>query len=214
MNPLDSFTVERLEELVNDKRICVDGWVRDLAKIALAAKLAESGDGKELFKKISNRPADEDGDIYYCVSSNEMLLLESILSSKSSELPDGWVIIPKKATNNMIWAYKEIIDVVGWNTFELAHEAMLAAAPKPDHIVDVNGKDADVSLINEGNNGWIKCSDRMPEPCVEITIRTRHGEVIAGETDVVGFLDLHDGTSVRMTGATHWMPLPAAPKPE
>ena len=65
-------------------------------------------------------------------------------------------------------------------------------------------------------DGWINCSERMPESCVEVVIRTSHGEVIAGETDRAGFLDLHDGTSVKMSGATHWMPLPppAAPKPE
>jgi hypothetical protein len=99
------------------------------------------------------------------------------------------------------WNDHEDIYIIQWfgNQQDLPKGATLYTTPQPAHTEQ---------------DGWIKCSERMPDPCVEIVIRTSHGEVIAGETDVVGFLDLHDGTSVRMSGATHWMPLPAATKPE
>lgn len=68
-------------------------------------------------------------------------------------------------------------------------------------------------------DGWIKCSERMPEDEQEVLTRNRMGHCF------VSFFDEHSGLffdKVDVAAAcciehilvTHWMPLPAAPKQE
>ncbi|QMN56309.1 DUF551 domain-containing protein [Citrobacter freundii] len=78
--------------------------------------------------------------------------------------------------------------------------------------------------LSDGNSpviqdGWIKCSERMPEDEQEVLTRNRMGHCF------VSFFDEHSGLffdSVDVAAAcciehilvTHWMPLPAAPRQE
>ncbi|MGO0198690.1 DUF551 domain-containing protein, partial [Citrobacter freundii] len=78
--------------------------------------------------------------------------------------------------------------------------------------------------LSDGNSpviqdGWIKCSERMPEDEQEVLTRNRMGHCF------VSFFDEHSGLffdRVDVAAAcciehilvTHWMPLPAAPQQE
>lgn len=70
--------------------------------------------------------------------------------------------------------------------------------------------------------GWINCSDQMPEDCQTVLCNNMLTELsgIPFIADYVGMFDLHDGTRyeagfyVNRTPqtVTHWMTLPAAPE--
>ncbi|ECE9558032.1 DUF550 domain-containing protein [Salmonella enterica] len=65
-------------------------------------------------------------------------------------------------------------------------------------------------------DGWISCSERMPEQGAYISAVSRHGEYVAGQV-IDDWLDLHDGTSFGLDEVYLWMmlpPLPAAPQKE
>lgn len=60
---------------------------------------------------------------------------------------------------------------------------------------------------------WIKCSERMPETYLNVLLTDEADDMCIGQ------LESHDDTDFFVVGcprykATHWMPLPAAPKPE
>ncbi|ECY3273837.1 TPA: DUF551 domain-containing protein [Salmonella enterica] len=68
-------------------------------------------------------------------------------------------------------------------------------------------------------DGWISCSERMPEDEQEVIVHNKLGY------RYVSYFDEHSGLFFDMRGGnqmnciehilvTHWMPLPAAPKPE
>ncbi|EAS2831803.1 DUF550 domain-containing protein [Salmonella enterica] len=84
-------------------------------------------------------------------------------------------------------------------------------------------KDGDPRLhIKERGNspvitdGWISCSEQMPEEGAYISAVSRHGEYVAGQV-INNWLDLHDGTSFGLDEMYLWMmlpPLAAAPEKE
>ncbi|EBJ6701334.1 DUF551 domain-containing protein [Salmonella enterica] len=68
-------------------------------------------------------------------------------------------------------------------------------------------------------DGWISCSERMPEDEQEVIVHNKLGY------RYVSYFDEHSGLFFDMRGGnqmnciehilvTHWMPLPAAPEPE
>ncbi|ELO6946033.1 DUF551 domain-containing protein [Salmonella enterica] len=68
-------------------------------------------------------------------------------------------------------------------------------------------------------DGWISCSERMPEDEQEVIVQNKLGY------RYVSYFDEHSGLFFDMPGGnqmnciehilvTHWMPLPAAPQPE
>ncbi|WP_369788342.1 DUF551 domain-containing protein [Rouxiella sp. WC2420] len=228
MNLLDSFTVERLEDLV---AYSIDNEVAILAKIALAVKLVENQHVRlEVNSGVNNW-------VQCSEQAYKRCKLEGKVVRKLYELPqipqppDGWVMVPKEPTIEMREAfhksYEDFENCIG-ECPDSQWSAMLAAAPKPDHIVAANEKVSDVSLINEGNNGWIKCSDRMPEPCEPVNFYVPGsveddipGSSYNGHWDDSSWLQdatltgLEDSLPLRKGAiVTHWMPLPAAPKPE
>lgn len=60
---------------------------------------------------------------------------------------------------------------------------------------------------------WIECRERMPETYLNVLLTDEADDMCIGQ------LESHDDTDFFVVGcqrykATHWMPLPAAPKPE
>lgn len=93
-----------------------------------------------------------------------------------------------------------------------------------DHSGDANEKGSDGTFIDEGTKqacnspvileGWISCSERMPEQGAYISAVSKHGEYVAGQV-IDDWLDLHDGTSFGLDEVYLWMmlpPLPASPQ--
>lgn len=63
-------------------------------------------------------------------------------------------------------------------------------------------------------DGWISCSERIPEQGAYISAVSKHGEYVAGQV-IDDWLDLHDGTSFGLDEVYLWMmlpPLPASPQ--
>ncbi|SWZ69644.1 Eaa1 [Klebsiella pneumoniae] len=135
-----------------------------------------------------------------------------VQNTNSPVIPDGYVMVPKEPTDEMIAAAMNCEDVL-FNSddsfcvqFGNIYEAMLAAAPQSpggDHAT-VPGK-------------WIPVSERMPEDEQEVLTINKMGHRF------VSFFDKHSGLFFDRLDApaacciehvlvTHWMPLPAAPQ--
>lgn len=86
-----------------------------------------------------------------------------------------------------------------------------------DHSGDANEKGSDGTFIDEGTkqagnspvipDGWVSCSERMPEQGAYISAVSKHGEYVAGQV-IDYWLDLHDGTSFGLDEVYLWMMLP------
>ncbi|EAY1188401.1 hypothetical protein DRW71_19855 [Salmonella enterica subsp. diarizonae] len=61
-------------------------------------------------------------------------------------------------------------------------------------------------------DGWVSCSERMPEQGAYISAVSKHGEYVAGQV-IDDWLDLHDGTSFGLDEVYLWMMLPPLPAP-
>lgn len=143
MKALDSFTVERLEELARAKMISGHDIadIRALARIALAAKKAEpvtwwSGPEPTLTGETES---------FHSHTGSHYLPLVVSLSAyntrpqlNSPEIPEGWKLAPLNPTAEMMAAAMECDDVaydleddtIFCVQFDNIYAAMLAAAPE------------------------------------------------------------------------------------
>lgn len=151
MNPLDSFTVERLEELALAKGFPSLNVVRDLAKIALAAKQAKPNyyivriDVNDAWGPETTLRAQETQlDAFKCKDDHGGIIIPVYTMPTTPQLPDGWVLVPKEPTEDMVIQGFESSPEDDDEDFEamsgcqqaaycaeLCWAAMLAAAPKP-----------------------------------------------------------------------------------
>ncbi|EEP9802985.1 DUF551 domain-containing protein [Salmonella enterica] len=140
-------------------------------------------------------------------------------STNSPVIPDGYALVPVEPTDEMIAAAMNCEDVL-FNSdesfcvqFGNIYEAMLAAAPKPQNIPE--NIPAGKSTLTP--DGWISCSERMPEDEQEVIVQNKLGY------RYVSYFDEHSGLFFDMPGGnqmnciehilvTHWMPLPAPPQ--
>ncbi|HEN3294894.1 TPA: DUF551 domain-containing protein [Yersinia enterocolitica] len=222
MKALDSFTVERLEEFI--RQPLENGLTRceqmELARIALAAKRAEPiyqyQSGVCTFDDIEWVWDDCDKGFYEQYDPTRRRIVYTTPRLNSPEVSDGWKLVPIEPTQNMVDAHISGMQLAG---FSRAYRDMLAAAPEPQ-----NQQQNIPEIIPQG---WIKCSDQMPEDDqVVVIINSGHGFLY--EAAVVTrrgpHFDLMDGLEasnydggavVRLDmEATHWMQLPAAPEKE
>ncbi|HBQ5861266.1 TPA: DUF551 domain-containing protein [Klebsiella pneumoniae subsp. pneumoniae] len=122
-----------------------------------------------------------------------------VQNTNSPVIPDGYVMVPKEPTDEMIAAAMNCEDVL-FNSddsfcvqFGNIYEAMLAAAPQSpgSEPATVPGK-------------WIPVSERMPEDEGQYYLTYSEGDGVCRSYFFDGyFADQY---------ITHWMPLPAAPQ--
>ncbi|HIF2624401.1 TPA: DUF551 domain-containing protein [Salmonella enterica] len=88
--------------------------------------------------------------------------------------------------------------------------------------VDPQVADYEKTMLQAGNSpvspdGWISCSERMPDndeykPIAIFTGKCLGQGMFVATYDDDGFFDYWEGMEI--IGVSHWMPLPAAPEPE
>ncbi|KDV92904.1 hypothetical protein AB28_3070 [Raoultella ornithinolytica 2-156-04_S1_C2] len=113
-------------------------------------------------------------------------------AGNSPIIPNGYVMVPKEPTAEMIWAAKYCFtSTPGWDVFKSAYIAMLAAA------------DCSIPMISDR---WVPVSERMPERGDYLVTDGRDFDVQSfdGWQFIPGF--------VWEDAITHWMPLPATPQ--
>ncbi|HHR1393149.1 TPA: DUF551 domain-containing protein [Klebsiella pneumoniae] len=127
-------------------------------------------------------------------------LNKRILAGNSPVIPEGYVMVPKEPTDEMIAAAMNCEDVL-FNSddsfcvqFGNIYEAMLAAAPQSpgSEPATVPGK-------------WIPVSERMPEN--DVPVLTFDGMYKRVHHAMYGHWQCWEPEKI-----THWMPLPAAPQ--
>lgn len=141
------------------------------------------------------------------------------LSTNSPVIPDGYALVPVEPTDEMIAAAMNCEDVL-FNSdesfcvqFGNIYEAMLAAAPKPQNAPQ--NIPAGKSTVTP--DGWISCSERMPEDEQEVIVQNKLGY------RYVSYFDEHSGLFFDMRGGnqinciehilvTHWRPMPVPPQ--
>lgn len=137
----------------------------------------------------------------------------------------GWAMVPVEPTDEMIAAAMNCEDVL-FNSdesfcvqFGNIYEAMLAAAPKPQNAPQNIPENIPAGKSTLTPDGWISCSERMPEDEQEVIVQNKLGY------RYVSYFDEHSGLFFDMPGGnqvnciehilvTHWMPLPAPPQQE
>lgn len=148
-------------------------------------------------------------DVFLAWSAMPRAALKSLLQAGNSPaIQDGYVMVPREPTDEMIAAAMNCEDVLFnsddsfcvqfWNIYE----AMLAASPQSP-----GSEPATVP------SKWIPVSERMPE-IGDIVLTAMGGVVNVGETECSA-ANCRFFTSVisgRELPATHWMPLPAGPQ--
>lgn len=154
------------------------------------------------------------------ISEYEKIMLQA---GNSPVIPDGYALVPVEPTDEMIAAAMNCEDVL-FNSdesfcvqFGNIYEAMLAAAPKPQNAPQNIPENIPAGKSTLTPDGWISCSERMPEDEQEVIVQNKLGY------RYVSYFDEHSGLFFDMPGGnqvnciehilvTHWMPLPAPPQ--
>ncbi|WP_049266881.1 DUF551 domain-containing protein [Raoultella planticola] len=133
-------------------------------------------------------------------------------AGNSPVIPDGYVMVPKEPTAEMIAAAMNCDDVL-FNSdesfcvqFGNIYEAMLAAAPHDTPALD------SVQSVVTVSDTWVPVSERMPEDRTQVILWDAEiGEVTSGHYSHKTHTFYHCGDAIQ-NEITHWMPLPAAPQ--
>ncbi|MDL4446689.1 DUF551 domain-containing protein [Klebsiella michiganensis] len=134
---------------------------------------------------------------------------------KSPVIPDGYVMVPKEATEKMLIAGLEEANPLGglidWDAsrgdcntraqVQGIFKAMLAAATQPQNAPQ---------NIPEIIPGWIPVSERMPDDAKWCVVNTDYGYYVQCWSKGQGWLG--DDISIPNCDVTHWMPIAAAPQ--
>lgn len=203
MKELDSFTVERLEELTALSFPPSHHELAALARIALAAKRAEP------IYQYHTGIINEEGDIdwywvdcdkgFYSQYDNQhRRIVYTTPRLNSPEVSDGWKLVPIEPTQNMVDAHISGMQLAG---FSRAYRDMLAAAPEPQNQQQ--------NIPENITQGWIKCSDQMPEDDTLCLGADEYGVIWTMHFD--GEFRADTGWPPDLN-VTHWMPLQPAPE--
>lgn len=198
---MSTITRERIEQLANGNNICkVTREERiELARIALASLEAkpigafhisdQQVGGTTDYIKDGEWPID-DGIIEVYSAPPASLTLPDEVIVFLNHLED---VLPDEAFN--------LIDVKTWNNVSML------SRPDVYRAAMLQGADGNSPVIPDG---WVACSERMPEQFVEVLVCTEDGgRYVAGLNKSMAWDDGDFFDDIQYV--THWMPLPAAP---
>ncbi|WP_177332242.1 DUF551 domain-containing protein, partial [Klebsiella michiganensis] len=122
-------------------------------------------------------------------------------AGNSPVIPEGYVMVPKEPTNEMLAAAKEWTGLT--STAEAVYIKMLEAATQPQN---------EPQNIPEIIPQWIPVSERMPEDRISVILWDAEiGEVTSGHYSHKTQTFYHCGDAIE-NEITHWMPPPCAPQ--
>ncbi|EIT7977919.1 DUF551 domain-containing protein [Salmonella enterica] len=137
-------------------------------------------------------------------------------------IPDDWQTCEKLSDDSYVDnALRELVeDTTGDNGVRvvqaviraLRDSGLIRTYPDLSQPVDPQISEYEKIMLQAGNSpvipdGWISCSERMPEQGAYISAVSKHGEYVAGQV-IDDWLDLHDGTSFGLDEVYLWMMLP------
>ncbi|EBV4143717.1 DUF551 domain-containing protein [Salmonella enterica subsp. enterica serovar Benin] len=172
--------------------------LRELARIALAA--LESEPVAYIFK----HPA---GELFWSLTDES--------NKGQNDVMPVYAAQPVQETG----VYKDMLNIIGLlekNEWAEHCTNTVLGSLLESEITRLVGKELPVPVVPDG---WISCSERMPEDEQEVIVHNKLGY------RYVSYFDEHSGLFFDMRGGnqmnciehilvTHWMPLPAAPEPE
>ncbi len=184
------------------------GLDKNLSNDVLDEIIAEAKTSMEQYLALSLKAEREAWRQCQPTDDERIMAIEGIIppisAGNSPIIPDGYVMVPKEPTDEMLAAAKDWTGLT--STAEVVYIKMLAAAPQSpgSEPATVPGK-------------WIPVSERMPEDEQEVLTINRMGHCF------VSFFDKHSGLFFDRLDApaacciehvlvTHWMTLPAAPQ--
>ncbi|EPP0955053.1 DUF551 domain-containing protein [Cronobacter dublinensis] len=97
---------------------------------------------------------------------------------------------------------------------------LLASVKQPSSIDAATGKASRGSDTNSSpdsqatikqSDGWIPCSERMPETYVNVLLTDEHGDTCIGQLESFEDSHFYISSSIHRYKATHWQPLPEPP---
>ncbi|HFH3797387.1 TPA: DUF551 domain-containing protein [Yersinia enterocolitica] len=221
MKELDSFTVERLEEILKMATFAGGEELKALARFALAAKRAEPVDeiAFDMARGIMALVNETNiGGACQLQAKIQCFIEEALTTTpqlNSPEIPDGWKLVPIEPTQNMVDAHISGMQLAG---FSRAYRDMLATAPEPQNQQQ--------NIPENIPQGWINCSDQMPEddefvriwPLPDFGVELHVGQYIKFHKNGPGwFAQVYEhnyGVEFYPITVTHWMPLPTPPEKE
>ncbi|EBM3223795.1 DUF550 domain-containing protein [Salmonella enterica] len=121
-------------------------------------------------------------------------------------------VVPEEITADGIIGMHECGFVEGWNA---CRTAMLNGDIFRENSISSTNNFREIAETSTNSpvipDGWIICSERMPEKGAYISAVSKHGEYVAGQV-IDDWLDLHDGTSFGLDEVYLWMMLPPLPE--
>lgn len=224
MKALDSFTVEQLNNFIeSDHAQCGD--VAALAAIALAAKRAEpiyqyqSGICNDQFDGIEWVWDDCDKGFYNQYDPARRRIVYTTPQLNSPEIPDYKSALLGLLMSCISKDHLGFFTLAGINKTNLIQAVEVSGATV--NFDNVPRVDIGECLIPKGwiitpeiPEGWIKCSDQMPEKGIGVIAFSDDGSMWIAYYDKESRC-WDDGDFFNdIPGITHWMPLPAAPESE
>ncbi|EJP0860071.1 DUF551 domain-containing protein [Salmonella enterica] len=194
----------------------------ELARIALASlEVAPVGEVSEKrHGLVMDGTVDLGGKSTYRIIKGEKAMKRLPLGTKFYIAPPVPVVPPEKWVNPDINYAEENGFAEGWNA---CRAAMLNGDTFRENSISSTNNFREMAETSTNSpvipDGWISCSERMPEDEQEVIVHNKLGY------RYVSYFDEHSGLFFDMRGGnqmnciehilvTHWRPMPAAPKPE
>ncbi|MGU5412800.1 DUF551 domain-containing protein [Klebsiella michiganensis] len=129
----------------------------------------------------------------------------TLQAGKYPVIPDGYVMVPKEPTSEMVKKMRYHVGGYDRNIKE-GYKVMLAAAPHDTPALN------SVQSVDSVAGKWIPVSERMPEDRISVILWDAEiGEVTSGHYSHKTQTFYHCGDAIE-NEITHWMPPPCAPQ--